>query len=187
MPFADSDIKTVRRVFDVNVISIYSVTQPFLPLLVAAGGTVANITSINAQLCPAWQSSYSGAKAALNVVTDTMRLELEPLGVKVVTVHTGAVGSHIFNNAMFPKLPQGSLYEPIRNEFESADFFEVPGRTPGNVYAKAVVTDLLKKKPQAWIWHAKFSTMTRWVWRIVICLNAPGLLVRVLPFIQASN
>ena len=46
MPFADSDIKVVRRIFEVNTFSVYSVSQAFLPLLVAARGTIANIGSI---------------------------------------------------------------------------------------------------------------------------------------------
>lgn len=177
MPFSDCDIPTVRRVFNVNVISIYSATQAFLPLLIAARGTIANIASINAQITPAWQSAYNASKAALISVSDTMRLELEPLGVKVVTVHTGAVGSNFFNNANFSKLPDGSFYEPIRKEFESADFFQVPDRTPSDVFAKAVVGDLLKRKPREWIWHAKFSGMARWVWRLVVLLNWPGIFV----------
>jgi len=47
MTFADSDVNVVRRIFEVNTISVYSVSQAFLPLLVASGGTIANIGSIN--------------------------------------------------------------------------------------------------------------------------------------------
>lgn len=180
MPFSDCDIPTVRRVFNVNVISIYSVTQAFLPLLIPARGTIASIASINAQITPAWQSAYNASKAALISVTDSMRLELEPLGVKVVTIHTGAVRSNMFNNVTFDKLPKGSFYEPIRKEFESADFFHVPDRTPGDVFARSVVNDLLRRNPRAWIWHAKFSSMAKWVWRFIVWLNWPGMLVRTL-------
>ena len=106
-----------------------------------------------------------------------MRLELEPLGVKVVIVHTGAVETNIFNNMLFPKLPTGSFYEPIRKEFESADFFKVSDGTPAHQYAKRVINDLLKKSPRASIWHGKFTSMARWIWRLLICLDSPGLMV----------
>jgi 1-acylglycerone phosphate reductase len=94
MPLLDSDVKEVRRVYETNVIGIILTVQAFAPLLIAAasklqsegGGMIINIGSI-AGICPVpWGSVYNASKAAVNNLTDTLRIEMEPLGVKVILV-----------------------------------------------------------------------------------------------------
>ena len=50
MPVADSYIKQVRAVFDVNVFGALEITQAFLPLIVASKGTIVNISSANSSV-----------------------------------------------------------------------------------------------------------------------------------------
>jgi 1-acylglycerone phosphate reductase len=58
----------------------------------------------------AMTAAYNGSKAALAQWSETLRLELEPLDIKVVTVITGQVGSNLPNP---PKLRNDSIYKPI--------------------------------------------------------------------------
>lgn len=46
MPLLDVDVKAARKLFDVNVFSIITMTQAFAPFLIQAEGCVCNITSI---------------------------------------------------------------------------------------------------------------------------------------------
>ena len=85
MPLIDSDMAAAKAEFDVNVFGLMAVTQAFLPLLRAAKGTVVNQSSIAAlrggrQPVIGW---YSASKAAVNSLSDTMRVELAPFGIKV--------------------------------------------------------------------------------------------------------
>ena len=53
----------------------------------------------------------------MTTISETLRLELKPLGVDVVTVITGAVKTNIFNNK--PEnhhLPENSLYSSIEKD-----------------------------------------------------------------------
>jgi NAD(P)-dependent dehydrogenase (short-subunit alcohol dehydrogenase family) len=94
MPLPDSDIAEVRRVYETNVLGIILAVQAFAPLLIAAasrnrskgGGMIINIGSI-AGMCPVpWAFAYNASKATVNSLTDTLRIEMEPLGVKVILV-----------------------------------------------------------------------------------------------------
>ncbi len=58
---------------------------------------------------------YAGSKAALEAISESMRLELKPFGVRVVTVITGATQTNTFVNAP-PPLPEGSLYSKAEKE-----------------------------------------------------------------------
>ena len=49
------------------------------------------------------------------MLSKTLRLELQPFGVKVVTVMAGAIQSNFFTNQDELQLPQDSDYRPIQD------------------------------------------------------------------------
>ncbi len=71
MPALDVDIEEARKVFDVNFWGALGVTQNFAPLLIAAKGTVINISSITAHAYAPWISRRSHPTE----VTSTARLQ----------------------------------------------------------------------------------------------------------------
>ncbi|KAF4981309.1 hypothetical protein FDECE_17711 [Fusarium decemcellulare] len=162
MPFADAPVAEVRRLFDVNVFAVWAVTQAFLPLLLEAGGVVANLGSMNADFCPPLFAAYSASKAALDAMGRTMRRELAPLGVRVVTIKTGSVRSALFDHAEDITIPESSMYAPLREwvgrrgYLKGARFMEVDD------YAKDVVGDLLKEDVRAVIWRGGLAFVA-WV------------------------
>ncbi len=58
-------------------------------------------------------AGYSSSKAALTTISETLRLELSPFDVSVVTIMAGVVTTHFHDNEPGFKLPEGSLYAPI--------------------------------------------------------------------------
>lgn len=132
MPLLDSDLDSVRELFELNVFGVLGTTQAFAPLLLKSKGSVVNISSL-ASISPIpWHGPYCGTKAALNQISDTLRQELDPFGVKVILVScishpmgillnvntfcqviTGAVNSNIHRNDKATLLPENSLYAPI--------------------------------------------------------------------------
>jgi 1-acylglycerone phosphate reductase len=166
MPIADLDIADARKIFDLNVWSYIEVTQAFLPLLVKSshGGVVVNHTSLASVATVPFQGVYTASKAAIAMLSNTLRLELGVLGVTVVDIKSGIVLSNLIKNgkdAKKPQLPDTSFYIPARDVVEKALGQEkfVGVGSPAPVWAKAVVRDLLKKKPpmiiykgeQAWL------------------------------------
>jgi len=80
-----------RRLFDVNLFGHIAMTQALLPALIENCGTVVNITSVGGKVAMATYGPYAGSKFALEAVSDALRREVEPLGVKVIVVEQGAV------------------------------------------------------------------------------------------------
>ena len=58
---------------------------------------------------------YGSSKAAINLVSETMRLELGLLHVRVITVITGFVSSNFHANRSY-RLPPGSPYNSYEEE-----------------------------------------------------------------------
>jgi 1-acylglycerone phosphate reductase len=86
MPVIDSDITAVKNMFEVNIFSLVSTTQAFAPLLLASKGTIVNIGSMLGFAPFPYQGLYNASKAAVNILTDNLRIELEPFGVRVILV-----------------------------------------------------------------------------------------------------
>ncbi|EED13318.1 short-chain dehydrogenases/reductase, putative [Talaromyces stipitatus ATCC 10500] len=158
MPIADMDIEDAKRGFETNVWAQIKVIQAFLPLLLKSKGMIVNHTSVVSTMGVPFQSAYSASKAAMATFSDSMRLELEPFGITVVELKTGAVATNIIKNQKENtpiSLPPNSIYAPAREAVESAmrnDKMSDVG-TPPDRWAAEVVGDLTKKKPPAIIWR----------------------------------
>lgn len=173
MPFADCAVDDIRRVFDANVIGVFAVTQAFLPLLIEARGTVANIGSISEVFLPPFQAAYNASKAAIAAFADTIRTELLPFGVKVVHIKTGAISTNLFRSE-FPgdKMPSGSMYSPCKNQVEERAFLKGTKFTTPEEYAKEVANDLLGK-PGPVLWRGSMA----WIARVLSFFAWPGMMV----------
>ncbi|MET0522665.1 MAG: SDR family oxidoreductase [Jiangellaceae bacterium] len=80
-----------RRVFEVNLFGHIAVTQALLPALVRGKGRVVNISSLNGKISMAGYGPYAASKFAMEAMSDALRNELAPHGVRVVVVEPGGV------------------------------------------------------------------------------------------------
>jgi len=80
-----------RRIFDVNLFGHVAMTQALLPALIESRGTIVNISSVGGKVAMANYGPYASSKFALEAVSDALRREVGPLGVKVIVVEPGAV------------------------------------------------------------------------------------------------
>uniref|UniRef100_A0A060T1R0 ARAD1C26708p n=1 Tax=Blastobotrys adeninivorans TaxID=409370 RepID=A0A060T1R0_BLAAD len=115
VPGADLDVEDAVRCYNVNVFGVMRMTRTFIPLLMAAKGTIVNTGSVVAEMYMPFGSVYASSKAALHQYANTLRLELAPFGVKVVTTKTAAVKTEISDNK---KLKEDSIYKIVEDGFE---------------------------------------------------------------------
>ncbi|MCJ1402294.1 hypothetical protein MMC11_005514 [Xylographa trunciseda] len=143
-PMLDADMEEARALFDVNFWGVIAVTQVFAPLLIGAKGTVVNISSISKGFNDPYRGMYGASKAAITIAGETMRLEMAPFGVKVVTVVAGVITSHFSANMPDFKLPSNSVYLPIKTEIDKvANGTDLPSAMDVDVFAKKLVGDVL--------------------------------------------
>ena len=102
-PAVEADIVRVRQMFDTNVFGLFDMTQAFLPLLLASVSesrlppTIINVSSILYRIPFLFSANYNASKAAVASYSDTLRLELAPLGIKVVTLFMGEVSTGLMS------------------------------------------------------------------------------------------
>lgn len=187
MTLADQDLNAARQMFEINYFGLLAVTQAFLPLLVrtpiissSAGqvsktksgskhhhSVIANVGSISSLVAPPYQGIYAASKAAVAASTNTLRLELAPLGVKVVHILAGGLATRFLEVASWKydtdtntdtdaaaatpaagiTSGMASSYYPrvIRDKVETRSFMpDVNTAMQPDEYAKRVVGDLLR-------------------------------------------
>ncbi|MEZ5134647.1 MAG: SDR family NAD(P)-dependent oxidoreductase [Acidimicrobiales bacterium] len=77
----------VRRQFDTNVFGLVRMCQLVLPQMRAHGwGRIINISSMGGKLTFPGMGFYHGTKYAVEAISDALRFEVRPFGVKVVLV-----------------------------------------------------------------------------------------------------
>jgi NAD(P)-dependent dehydrogenase (short-subunit alcohol dehydrogenase family) len=89
-------IEEVRKQLEVNFIGQVAVTQAFLPLLRRSRGRVVNIGSVGGEVALPFLSPYAASKHAMEGFSDSLRREVERLGVHVSVVRPGAIQSSIW-------------------------------------------------------------------------------------------
>ncbi|GAA1733565.1 SDR family oxidoreductase [Brachybacterium phenoliresistens] len=81
------------RSFATNVTAVAELTRLLLPGLRARRGTVVTINSGSGYTAGAGGGAYAASKFALRALTDALRQEERPHGVRVVSIHPGRVDS----------------------------------------------------------------------------------------------
>lgn len=89
----------LRAQLEVNVVAQMAVTQAVLPLLRGRGGTIINVSSVSGFLSFPVTGAYAASKHAVEALSDALRVELAPLGVRVVVVQPSAAVTSIWRTA----------------------------------------------------------------------------------------
>jgi NAD(P)-dependent dehydrogenase (short-subunit alcohol dehydrogenase family) len=89
----EEDLAVFRRVMDINVFGMAATFAPFIPALKAAGGErrLVGIASVAGIRGLPGAEAYSASKAAAIAYLESLRLEMRPYGIKVVTIAPGYI------------------------------------------------------------------------------------------------
>lgn len=84
-------LEKIRELFETNTIGTIAMTQAVLPQFrERRAGTIVNVTSSVTLRALPLLSAYTASKAAVNAFTESLALELEPLGIALRLVLPGA-------------------------------------------------------------------------------------------------
>jgi NAD(P)-dependent dehydrogenase (short-subunit alcohol dehydrogenase family) len=99
-----------KDVIDTNLTGMFLVTQASLPLM-KRGGTIVNNLSIVANRVFAGSAAYIASKHGALGLTNTLREELRPRGIRVIALLPGATDTAIWNT-FWPEAPRKKMMFP---------------------------------------------------------------------------
>lgn len=87
------DLAVIRRVMDINLYGMAATFAPFIPAMKQAGGwrRLVGIASVAGIRGLPGAEAYSASKAAAIAYLESLRLELRPAGIPVVTIAPGYI------------------------------------------------------------------------------------------------
>lgn len=84
--------------FQINVFGAISTMQAVIPLFRQQGeGTIINVASIGGRIGFPLTASYHGTKWAIEGISEAMRYELQPLGIRVKIIEPGGIKTNFIN------------------------------------------------------------------------------------------
>ncbi len=91
-PIEEVSIDSIRRQFETNVFGLVRLTQLVLPGMRCAGqGRIVNVSSMGGEFTVPFSGVYHASKYAVEAISDALRFEVEPFGIKVIVIQPGIV------------------------------------------------------------------------------------------------
>ncbi|HJV75170.1 MAG TPA: SDR family oxidoreductase [Noviherbaspirillum sp.] len=180
-PLVEMPLPELRRQFETNVFSTIALVQAVLPNLLAAGSAkVVNISSVSGVMATPFAGAYCSSKAAVNILSDTLRLELAPLGIHIITVQPGGIASQFGQAARqsAEQLAPDSLYKPLQAQIHSRATASQDNAMPAEEFARKLFARLQAANPPAVIRLGPKSRLLPFLKRWLPARTLDGILSR---------
>ncbi|MGQ3892799.1 SDR family NAD(P)-dependent oxidoreductase [Legionella sp. CNM-4043-24] len=97
----DVSRELLREQFETNVFGLMDLTRRVIPWMRQQGnGRIINISSVLGFISMPFRGAYNASKYAVEGLSDTLRLELKPSGIQVITIEPGPIESRFRDNAI---------------------------------------------------------------------------------------
>lgn len=168
-PLIECEQNEMRCQFDTNVFAPIALSRAAFPLLQkSADARIVNIGSISGILTTPFIGVYCASKAALQALTEVLRMELAPFGIRVLHVQTGFIASNLRKpEAIKLCRDSHSLYKPIETYAKTVMTNGERGAMPTKIFAKKLVDLLLQSNPPSNIPLGPKSRFLKFVKRLL--------------------
>ncbi len=187
----------LRAQFETNVFGLMSVTRAFLPQMVAKrSGTILNVSSIGGRVTFPLFGAYHASKYAVEALSDALRNELAPFGVRVALIEPGPIATEFGNRAVAEvskyrkdSSPYASVYARADEIKTLTDRQSVPAERVARVMLRAIETRrpapryVVPVSSRILLWFLR-TLPTRWsdsLMKRLIGLTEKGVAGRALP------
>lgn len=115
LPVEETPLELWREMFETNVFGLVEVTRRAIPLLRhAGGGVICNMGSSSILAPVPFYAAYRASKAAVSALSETLRAELAPQGIRVVEIMPGPVDSDMLRHS------QETMVTPAGEQYRAA-------------------------------------------------------------------
>ena len=143
------DNARTRDLFNLNTLAYYDTCQVAIPYLRKTKGHIVNISSIAAIIPIPYQTAYSSSKAAINLFTESLRLELKDSGIKVSAIMPGDTKTG-FTSARIKDNNETGYNGKLSRSIKRMEHDEQNGKSPLTV-SKEIEKVILSNNPKALI------------------------------------
>jgi len=170
----DMAMADYRQQFETNFFGTIRVTQAVVPRMrERRSGHILMMSSVSGLVTPPAQGAYSASKHAIEGLSNALRLEMYPFGVKVILIEPGYIVTNIQNIAE-------ELLQPYREKVESGPYAKIysstfagsqAGRAKSGTTAEDCAQIMLQaieaRNPKARYGVTPLATLVKWCKRLL--------------------
>lgn len=140
-PVEEIPTEEIRNNFETNLYGPIEVMRAVLPQMrTQKTGLIINITSIAGYMGLPYRGIYSASKGALEILTESIRMEVKPFGIEITNVAPGEFATNIAAHRYYAPVNQDSAYAAIYGKTidlinEQVDAGDDPEKLAAAVYA----------------------------------------------------
>ena len=147
-PLEEIPTSEINKHFQINVFGPILLIKEVLPSMKSSkNGVIINITSVAGQSAKPFRSIYSGGKAALDIISETLAMEVRSLGIDVVSIAPGDFKTNISKRRFHSPVIDKSDYKSYAESLKKMNLGVNKGSDPEKI-AKLISTILLKRRPR---------------------------------------
>lgn len=148
-PIEETPIEEIKNNFETNLFGPIEVMKAVLPAMRSQkSGLIINITSIAGYMGLPYRGVYSSSKAALEIISESISMEVKSFGINVVNVAPGDFATNIASGRYHAPVIKGSAYEnAYGNTLKQMDEHVNSGSNP-NQMAFAIYQIINEKNPK---------------------------------------
>ena len=146
----DLSMAEVKAQFETNLFGVIRVTQAVLPAMrKQKHGVIINVSSVAGRIAFPVSSAYASTKFALEGLSESMRYEVEPFGIKVVLVEPGVIRTNFVNAIVTPKaFSPNSPYAQMMQRVAAGFGSKMEQATPPEEVAKVILKAVIAENPE---------------------------------------
>ncbi len=146
--------RQVQEMLDANVFGVMRLIRAVVPSMrEQKAGCIINVSSIAGKRSTPANGAYSASKFALEALSDALRLELAPFGIRVAVIEPGSIQTHFMTTAIAHTSEQAlSANSPYRNLYRQSELFaaSMQRHQPGPEAVSRVIQQIIQSaKPKA--------------------------------------
>ncbi|MBC7525136.1 MAG: SDR family oxidoreductase [Flavobacterium sp.] len=148
-PIEETPIEEIKSNFETNFFGPISIIKAVLPQMRKQNsGLIINITSIAGYMGLPYRGIYSASKGALELITESLRMEVKQFGIQITNIAPGDFATNIASGRYHSPLIDNSPYKKsYQNTLKMIDKQVDSGLDP-NIMAQAVYEIIQNPNPK---------------------------------------
>ena len=137
-----------RLLFETNYWGPVHLAQAVLPGMRARGhGTIVNMSSILGRVAVVNQAAYCASKFAIEAFSESLALEVSPMGIRIIIIEPGVIATPIFEKTPVHYDKTSPYRQAMR---QSGRFYRaaIPRATPPEELAEIILEALINERPR---------------------------------------
>nr|WP_317632456.1 SDR family oxidoreductase [uncultured Flavobacterium sp.] len=148
-PLEEIPMQEIKNNFETNLFGPIETMRAVLPQMRKQGaGLIINVTSIAGYMGLPFRSVYSSSKGALELITESLRMEVKNFGIEVTNVAPGDFATDIASRRFHAPVIKGSAYEKVYGQQLATIDAHVDGGSDPIEMAKGIAQIIANGKPK---------------------------------------